>query len=216
MEKLLYPVALVLSLACGVALGSDIALTSFVSCGIYDTAEIQNVAGNWGLVNTQRTDAVYSTTLDFSSMQSPHLTVDISVSLGASSNAVWLGFGNSAISPDYLRIGCEEGIFTILMGDQLQDFDAPPPPSLEGDAPRTFRIHIVTSIEGNYSSTVKIYEDGNLQPSTLRIDPSLWQGAGGDPSTWDTVTVSLRGKNSALLSPMQCGTVKIPTRIFIR
>jgi len=204
----------VMLFTCGVALGGDIALSSFSSCGIYDTATIiQNV----GLVNTNSgADARYSAPLDFSSMQSPHLTVDISVSLGASSNAVWLGFGNSATSPDYLRIGCEDGTFTILMGDQLQDFDTPPPPLLEGDTSRTFRIHIVTSIQGGYSSTIKVYEDGVLQPSTLRIDPALWQGAGGDPSTWDTATVSLRGKNSALLSPMQVGTVKIPTRIYIR
>jgi len=216
MAKLPYPAALVILLACGVALGGGIPISSLVPCGIYDTAEIQDVAGKLGLVNTNSADSRYSVSLDFSTMQSPHLTVDISVSLGASSNAVWLTLGDStSAAPDFLRLGCEDGRWTILVGDQVRAFDEELPPLLGVGMPRTFRLHLVTSIDGGYSSSIKVYEDGVLQPTTLHISPSLWQGAGGDPSTWDTATVSLRGLGATLLS-MQCRTVRSPTFIFIR
>ena len=211
MEKRLCPLILAMILTCGVALGGDIDLSSFVSSGIYDTATITQ---NGSLVNTNRTDARYSAPLNASAMQAPHLTIDVEVSL-VKSNAVWVGFGNSAMFPDFLRIGCEEGKWTVLMGDQVRAFDEELPPLLEGDTPRTFRLSIVTSISGNYSSSIKIYEEGNLQSSTLHINPALWQGVGGDPSTWDTATVNLQGLETAV-NFIHCKTVRFATKIFIR
>ena len=197
---------------CGVsALWGNTELSSFVSCGVYDTATITQ---DGSLMNTNRNDSKYSTTLDVSSMQSPHLSIDVEVAL-IKSNAVWFGFGNSAIFPEFLRIGCEEGKWTVLMGDQVRAFDEELPPLLEGDTPRTFRLSILTSIDGNYSSSIKIYEEGNLQPTTLHINPALWQNIGGDPSTWDTATVNLQGFET-IVNFIQCKTVRFATKIFIR
>jgi len=200
--KLLYPMALMMLLACGTAFGGNIALSSFTEYGYFNSATVED-----GLTNTNNTDAVYIAEIH-GDMSAPLLSISFTVKLSAT-NSAHFNIGNED-DPDFLRIGCTKGKWYVLVGDMVHTiYDTLPAPPI---GINVYQIHLVTDTRKN-TSTVKVSVNGTPQPSSFDLPPSAWDG-GIRPSQFSRMTTSLVERGATLLSA-SVRTSHDPTRIFI-
>ncbi|MCL1856865.1 MAG: hypothetical protein FWF84_04380 [Kiritimatiellaeota bacterium] len=182
--------------ACGAGLGAG-----FAPAGLFDSA---TYSGGW-LENGAWDDSRYEAPLAVpppAPSGSAFLDIEVAVRV-AESNAVWVAFGDGFRID--LRIGCEQGRWFAMAGDDARPFDCTWAQGALGE--RTLRLTLQTSPGGRILGASA--SDGGAFVSP----PEAWRDI--DPSRWDRVEASLRG-TSAALGAITLSRRQRPSLIIIR
>jgi len=171
----------------GVALG-DADLSSPVAVGHYDTAVWTNNGTGAVFQNVQENEAVYEVPIEYQTF-GRILTIRVEVETSPS-NMVVVALGNA--SGDVLTLECQEGVWEMMCGAQLHDFETPIPPLQWGTRTHTLRF-VASPWGGAYSPKVTTSDNGVISSANhLAPAQSQWE-AMGDPLLWTRARFHLRG-----------------------
>ena len=183
-------------------------IAAFQPAGFFDTA---GVAGKM-FRNTSNTDARYSGELRIDK-NTPLLSLFISAELAhGTNNAVFVNFGSEG-EDDLLRIGCENGQWSVCFKDQLRSFSSYIPPPLSPGAENKFRL-VLTADSRTGSAEVWTAEGDAAMAYDAELTPEagIWQGQ--DLSMFTRADVSLRGDGAGIR--LSCWTYYEHSFIILR
>ena len=176
------------------AMAADVDLSTRQPIDYFDSA---SMAGGV-LKNLHHDDSRYLISLS-PRMEGPVLVLSVEVLLPAPTNSIAIAFGDE-IDPEAMTLQCTRGVWSLLIGDQIQNFADKLPPPVAGTHSYRLRLSVDTS-HNRFASTLMTFQDGTQVPHTISIpSPSAWLESGTHPANWTQAIASLRGANSGIKS----------------
>jgi len=195
------------------ATATGVDLSARVPIDFFDSAELISNGNGTILQNLHNDDSRYLIPLS-PKMEGHILVLSIEVLLPAPTNSVAIALGDET-DPEAMTLQCTRGVWSILIGDQIQNFADKLPPPVVGAHAYRLRLSVDTSHD-RFTSTITTFQDGVQVANAISApSPSAWLESGTHPANWTRATLSLRGAQCGIKS-IRCDMTAPPSLIIIR